>query len=53
MNGQLQKSQQQHQRISLEYAQKKNVLDKLAELMEYGVTQETLYNGHKYARKAN
>ena len=42
MNGQLQKSQQQHQRISLEYAQKKNVLDKLAELMEYGVTQENI-----------
>ena len=29
------------QRISLDYAQKKNVLDILAELMEYGVTEET------------
>ena len=42
MSEQLQKSQQRHQRISLEYAQKKNVLEKLAELMEYGVTQENI-----------
>jgi hypothetical protein len=42
MNEQLQKSQQNLHHISLEYAQKKNVLDMLTELMEYGVTQENI-----------
>ena len=42
MNEQLQLSQQELRHISLEYAKKKNVLDTLAELMEYGVTQENI-----------
>ena len=42
MNEQLQKYQQELRHISLEYAKKKNVLDTLTELMEYGVTQENI-----------
>jgi len=42
MNEQLQKSQQNLHHISLEYAQKKNVLDIFTELREYGVTQENI-----------
>ena len=42
MNEQLQKSQQKLHHISLEYAQKKNVLDNFTELREYGVTQENI-----------
>ena len=42
MNEQLQKTQQMHHHILLEYAQKKDVLDKLAELLESGVTQENI-----------
>jgi hypothetical protein len=42
MNEQLQQAQQKLHNISLEYAQKKNVLDVLTELMQYGVTQENI-----------
>lgn len=42
MNEQLQKTQQKLHHISLEYAQKNNVLDNLTELMGYGVTQENI-----------
>lgn len=42
MNEQLQQAQQTLHNISLEYAQKKNVLDILTELMEYGITEESI-----------
>jgi len=42
MNRQLQESEQMLHNISLAYAKKKNVLDSLTELIEYGVTQENI-----------
>ena len=51
MNEQLQKSQQNLHHISLEYAQKKNVLDMLTELREYGVTQENIIQWTQICRE--
>jgi hypothetical protein len=42
MNNSLFQAQQQHHYISLEYSQKKDTNDKLAELLAYGVTQDEI-----------
>jgi hypothetical protein len=42
MDNQLRKSKQELHDLSLDYAQKKNVLDILTELIKYGVTEESI-----------
>jgi hypothetical protein len=42
MNSSLLHAQRQHHNISLEYSQKKDTNDKLAELLTYGVTQDEI-----------
>lgn len=47
MDEQVQKSRQELHNISLQYAQRKDVLDKLVELMQYGVTAENIMHWTK------
>jgi hypothetical protein len=53
MNTSLLQAQQQHQYISLKYSQMKNVNDKLAELLAYGVTQNEIIYWADIMKKYN
>jgi hypothetical protein len=53
MDEQVQKSRQDLHNISLQYTQRKEVLDKLAELMQYGVTAENIIHWTKIFKENN